>query len=344
MERNEIVMPTNLDAAVELYFTELVSAIGAYKATALHLSVGVPPSLRISGQIVTMTEEQLLTGDFLTQIVAALLTEEQQQYLAVRKSLLTTITIKNKTRCKLHVYYQQGQLSLTLSLIPNVVAPIEHLAVPQSLKALTQLRSGLVIVAGEYGQGKSTVLAGFIESLNQTVAQHIVTFEQSIEHTFNDAKSVIEQLEIGRDIPDVAAIVPFVSQEDVDTILISTVLDAVTVKTALHLAQMGKLVWLEVTAPTAHLALSECMSMFLSSEQEVIRDLLVTNLAAVVALRLATSNTGATTLTTEIAKKSAALTQLLRADNLDKLALVIENGHNDGMITFAQATKELQNF
>lgn len=331
-----------MDTVLELRFSKLLSAVGAYKAAALHLSVGVPPSLRIADQIVTLTEEDLLMEDFMLQLVEALLTEEQLQRLHLLKSLVVCVMIKNKTRCKLHAYYQQGTLSLTLSLISSAVTPVEQLPVSQAVKALTQIKSGLVIVAGGYGQGKSTVLAGIIESLNQTTAQHIVTFEQPVEYIFTDTKAIVEQLELGRDLPDVNAIIPFLEQEDVDTMLLSTVLDASTFKTALHCAQMGKLVLLEVTAPTASLALSECLSMFLSAEQPAIRELLAMNLQAVIALRMTTGSSTTTVITAEVARQTPGLSHLLRTDSVEKLALVIENGHNEGMITFAQSINELQ--
>lgn len=336
-------MPIALDSSSELHFIKLLSALSEYKASDLHLTIANPPSLRIAGKIVPLMNEDLITNEFIQNIVFSMLSDVQVQQLQLKRSLIFAYTFKGKTRYKVHVYYQHQHLSASFRFIPERVLPLSRLLVPQAVKDILQLQSGLVLVSGNYGTGKSTVLAGMIEELNLTTTQHIVTFEQPIEYVFVDDKSIIEQIEIGNDLPDLTYALEFASHEDVDVIMISVPLDAANVRTILQLTAMGKLVLVEVGALNTSRALERFITIFNTVEQPGIREMVANDLQAAMALQFTTVGSGTIVLTAEVLRSNAEVTQILKHESFDKLARVLENGQPDGMVTFAQSQQELQN-
>ncbi len=226
-------MPGLLDSATELRLNKLLSALSEYKASDLHLTIANPPSLRIGGKLQSLANEPLLTKDFLSNLIHALLTDLQLQTLELTKDVTTVVTFKGKARYKLHAYSQQGNYSLTFHTIPLTVAPLSRWTIHTAVQQCSQIQKGLIVVAGGYGAGKSTLVAGLVEELNQTSAHHIMTFEQPIEFVYTDAQSIVEQVEIGVDIPDLQSGLQRVYQEDVDIVVVNMVLDAASMGTVL---------------------------------------------------------------------------------------------------------------
>lgn len=337
------IMPIPLDSSNELHFIKLLSALSEYKASDLHLSVAAPPNLRISGKIVSLMNEDLITNEFIQNIVFSMLTDAQAQQLQLKRSLVFAFTFKGKTRYKVHVYYQHEHLSASFRFIPEHVLPLSRLLVPQAVKDIMQLQHGLVLVAGNYGTGKSTVLAGMLEELNLTTTQHIITFEQPIEYLFIDDKSIIEQVEIGIDLPDLTYALEFASHEDVDVIMVSAPLDAVNVRIILQLVAMGKLVLVEVGALTTSRALERLVTAFTTAEQPGIRMMIATHLQAAVALQFTTTATGTTALAAEVLRPNAEVLQIIKHESFEQLDAVLENNQTDGMATFTKSQQELQN-
>lgn len=331
-----------LDSSHELHFIKLLSALSEYKASDLHLTVAAPPSLRIAGKITALTNEDLITDDFIQNIVFAMLTDEQALQLQLKRALVFAYVFKGKARYKVHVYYQHNHLSASFRYIPEQITLVSRLLVPNAVKDLLHITTGLVVVAGDYGTGKSTVLAGLIQELNTTTTQHVVTFEQPIEFVFNDDKSIIEQIEIGQDLPDLTYAIDFATHEDVDTIMVAVPLEAVTVRTILQLADMGKLVFVEVGALNTARALERMIAVFTGSEQAGMRELLASSLQVAIALQFTTIASGTIGLAAEVLRPNSEVLQVLRHESFDKLGLILESGQRDGMATFAQTQQELQ--
>lgn len=332
-------MPIILDSATELRLNKLLSALSEYKGSDLHLTIANPPSLRIAGKLQSLANEALLTNDFLHNLIQALLTDAQLQTLELIKDVTTVITFKGKSRYKLHAYSQQGNYSLTFHTIPLTIPPLSRWTIHAAVQQCSQIQQGLVVVAGGYGAGKSTLVAGLVEELNQTSPHHIMTFEQPIEFVYTDAQSIIEQVEIGVDIPDVQSGLQRVYQEDVDVVVVNTALDAATMRTVLHFIEMGKLVILEVMAPTISLALTSMVGVFHAAEQVSVRDELATAIQAIIALQPSEEQGQAPAIACEVLRQNTATINFIKHESFDKISLLLENGRNDGMITFEQSLR-----
>ncbi|MFA6474915.1 MAG: ATPase, T2SS/T4P/T4SS family [Patescibacteria group bacterium] len=329
-------MPGLLDTTTELRLTKLLASVAEYKASDLHLTVANPPSLRIAGRIQPLTSEPLLTNDFIITVVQALLSDQQWEQFQLKKDILVTLTFKGKTRYKFHAYAQQGNISASFRLIPAVVQPLTRWTIHDAVKQCVSIKQGLIVVAGTYGTGKSTLVSGMVEEYNQTLAAHIMTFEQPIEYRFTDNKSIIEQVEVGTDVSDMPSALSRLYQEDIDIVTVNVPIDASVVRTVLQIVQSGKLVILEVLSPNVASALSSIVNCFRMDEQASIREVLSNQLEAVIALKQ-TNVGGQVTIACEVLRKNAATITVIKKDSFDKIGMLIESGRNDGMITFDQS-------
>lgn len=328
-----------LDSATELRLNKLLSTLSEYKGSDLHLTVANPPSIRIGGKLQPLTNEALLTADFIQTIIRALLTETQLQQLELKKDFATAITLKGKARYKIHAYAQQGNYSLTFRLIPSTVPPLSRWTIHDAVKRCVEIQRGLIVVAGSYGSGKSALITSLIEEHNQTAAHHIMTFEQPIEFAYTDAQSIIEQVELGTDVPDLPAARERVYQEDIDIIVVSCPLDAAVMRTVLQFVDMGKLVIVEVLAPSVQLALDSVVGVFHATEQPAVRESLAQALQAVIALQPVAEPGQNPVLACEVLRQTTATANFIKHDSFDKIGLLLENGRNDGMITFEQSIR-----
>lgn len=330
-------MVTPVNSSVELQISKLLASISEYKASDLHFSVGNPPTLRVAGKLVPLTAEELLTPEFIKSLLDGILPAELIPQLDLHRDITFTYATKGKARYKVHAYYQQGYVSLTFRLIPMTIPPLVNLDVPEPVKNIVQFQDGLIIVAGAYGAGKTTVLASCLEYYNQTFSKHIVTFERPIEILFTDAKSIIEQREVGRDIPNAAAVKDFAAQEDVDIIMIANVDNGDVLQAALHSAQMGKLVFIEVTAQSIQYALSRLIELVPQEDEAHVRASLAASLRAAVALQALPNNAGAVSLAAEVMLSGPGVVTMLRQDSFDKVNVILENGVAEGMLSFQQS-------
>lgn len=330
-------MVTPVNSSVELQISKLLASISEYKASDLHFSVGNPPTLRVGGKLVPLTSEELLTPEFIQSLIDGILPAELVPELDLHRDITFTYATKGKARYKVHAYYQQGYVSITFRLIPMTIPPLVNLDVPEPVKNIVQFQDGLIIVAGAYGAGKTTVLASCLEYYNQTFSKHIVTFERPIEILFTDAKSIIEQREVGRDIPNAAAVKDFAAQEDVDIIMIANVDNGDVLQAALHTAQMGKLVFIEVTAQSIQYTLERLIELVPHEDEAHVRSSLASCLRAVVALQAMPNNAGAVSLAAEVLLSGPGVTNMLRQDSFDKVNVILENGTAEGMLSFQQS-------
>lgn len=335
-------MSVALDSSHELRFTKLLSALSEYKASDLHFTLAAPPSLRIGDKIIPIPNEDILNSAFIENIVFSMLSEEQARQFELKKNIFFTHTFKGHSRYKVHCYLQSGHVAVSFRHIINQILPLSRLTVVSAVHNLAMLEAGLVIIAGDHGSGKSTLMAGMIEEYNQTRQQHIVTFEDPVEHIFVDNKSIIEQINLGKDLPDLSAALEFVTHEDVDIIVVSAPLDAANIRIVLQMATMGKLVICEMTATSLRSALERIINTFTASEHVAIREQLASVLQAAVAVGLRNTLSGNLVQVAEVLRSNPAVVNFLRHEPFDKIALILENGRNDGMVTFEQSARELE--
>jgi len=219
---------------------ELLETTIRKKASDLHLVTGIPPVLRINGNLIRMDEIKLKPQD--TENFAKLIMGEDFGSLEERGDMDLSYSLPGLGRFRVNVYKQRGTIALAIRVVGASVPEIADLGLPELVKELSLLKRGLVLVTGPAGSGKSTTLAAMINEINKNKSSHIITLEDPIEFLHKHDESIVEQREIGKDAKSFKTALNAVLREDPDVILIGELRDLDTISVALTAAETGHLV------------------------------------------------------------------------------------------------------
>jgi twitching motility protein PilT len=301
------------------------------RASDLHFTPGVPPQLRIDG-ILVPCDTPPLSPEKCRELSYAMLDEKRIARLESEKGLDTSMSVEGLGRFRLNVYFQRGSVAAAIRHLPWDIPPMEDLGVPLIMKEFCEKLSGLVLVSGPTGSGKSTTLASMLAYINAHQNVHIVSIEDPIEYLHRHKFSIVNQREVGRDTPSFPAAVREVLRQDPDVICIGEIRDLETVRTALTLAETGHLVLTTVHTSEAPLAISRILDIFPPHEQQAVRTQLSMSLQCVLVQQLLPDACGVgRCLATELMVASSAVRNLVRENNLQQLRSVIETSAKEGM-------------
>ncbi len=275
-----------MDTAQQLSVQKMLSAVDTYRATAVHLSVGNPPAMRVDGRLQSIPDFGIITPTFMHEVAASWMDQTNAERLSVNKELTIARTFENGKRFRISLFYQQGHISAVLVVVPEVIPSMQELGIPTAAQQLVNIPSGLVLIIGPHGSHQSLTAMSFIEYLNQTTQQRIVTIEHPVEFLFTDTQSVIDQREVGNDVHSVAQGLSFLLNEDVDTVMVSDVPDSDAMRSVLELANGGKRVFAILHAKTSISALSAIIHGVPESEQRQLRAALASGLAGIINQRV----------------------------------------------------------
>jgi twitching motility protein PilT len=269
--------PFNFKAAI----TEMVQRNGSD----LHLKVGRPPTIRVSGDLEPLEQAPLKPED-LKALAEQIMTPRQVKEFAEHKEADFAIGVPGIGRFRTNVYQQRGTLAFVFRAIPYEIKNIEDLKLPKVLKQIAMKPRGLVLVTGVTGSGKSTALAALINEINQARRCNIITVEDPIEFLHRDGQANVSQREVGTDTLSFESALRHVLRQDPDVILIGEIRDRITLDTAMKAADTGHLVFSTLHTTDATQTINRIISFFPPHEHDAVRNLLSTALEAVVSLRL----------------------------------------------------------
>ncbi len=201
-------------------------------ASDLHMVVGVPPMLRIDGELSPVPNEAILTPELMQKALEEVLKKEQWEALTVNKEIDFSLSFSQKARFRVNAYTQKGSLAVAFRRIPLIIPRMDDLGLPKLLHKFTTLRQGFILVTGPTGHGKSTTLAAMINEINETRSTHIVTIEDPIEFVFTPIKSIISQREMHEDTHSWSIALRSILREDPDVVLIGEMRDYETIASA----------------------------------------------------------------------------------------------------------------
>jgi twitching motility protein PilT len=227
--------------------------------------------------------------------------------------------------------------------VKATVPDFEHLGLPPVMKTVAEAPRGIVLLAGTTGCGKSTSLAAMIEHINGNFRKHVVTLEDPIEYVFEDNQSIIEQREVGLDTESFYTGLRAALRQDPDVIMIGEMRDSITFAAAISAADTGHLVLSTVHTTNASQSIGRILDFFKADEREQIRRQLAGTLRAIICQRMVPTIDGKVTPACEILLNTPVVRKMLEENRLDKLAVAIETGHDDGMQDFNKAVLELYN-
>ncbi len=306
-------------------------------ASDLHLTVGSPPAIRLSGEVVRIKAPPL-TKKEARRLIYQVLSDKQKMELEKNLELDFSFGVKNLARFRGNVYYQQSSLAAAFRLIPSVIPDFEALNLPQVLLDMTGVSSGLILVTGPTGSGKSTTLASMIDKINQSESGHIMTLEDPVEFVHQHKNCLVNQREIGTDSHTFAAGLKSLLRQDPDIILVGELRDQETIEAALTIAETGHLVFGTLHTNSTVQTINRIINVFPADKQSQIRSLLSFVLQGVIAQQLAPKKQGGRQLVQEILVPSMAIRNLIREDKIHQIYSQMQVGQDkSGMVTMNQS-------
>lgn len=310
-------------------------------ASDLHLSPGLPPILRINGDLTNITDMPPLDAEMTKNLIYTVMDKNQQQEFEKALELDFGIMIPNVASFRVNAFHQMRGIAAVFRVIPDKAPTLDDLGMPPVFKQLLDLPNGLILVTGPTGSGKSTTLAAMVDYINIHQACHIITIEDPIEFTHTSKKSLINQRQIHRDTHDFAAALRSSLREDPDVILVGEMRDLETIRLALTAAETGHLVMATLHTSSAPRTISRIVDVFPSGEKNIIRNMLSESLQAVICQTLLKKTTGGRAAALEIMLGSTAIRNLIREDKIAQMSTSIQTSGDTGMCTLDQHLQEL---
>ncbi len=308
-------------------------------ASDIHLKVGMPPVLRIQGDLKPVPDMAVLTNDELGKAMWEIMSPAQRERFKTTNDCDLAHSVPGAARFRCNVFRTQQRIGAVLRAIPSQVKTIDELQLPAMLKSVAREPRGLVLVTGATGSGKSTTLAAMIEEINRTLPHHILTIEDPVEFVFQDQKCVVNQREIGVDTPNFSQALRAALRQDPDVILLGELRDLETVEIALHAAETGHLVLATLHTIDAHEAISRVVGFFEPHQRQQVRLQLGSVLRAVVSQRLVPAQGGGRIAALEIMLNTGTISECIaNPDRTREIRDHIRQGRAQyGMQTFDQA-------
>jgi twitching motility protein PilT len=325
----------------DIHADDLLRMVVEKGASDLHLAVGVPPILRIDGELAATPFEKLTAQDS-QRLVYDILTDEQIQRYEANFELDFSYSLAKISRFRVNAYRDKGTVASAFRVIPTRIPTIRELSLPTTLEELTRKPRGLVLVTGPTGSGKSTTLAAMVNQINTESSKHIITIEDPIEYLHQHRMSVINQRELGIDTKAFGNALKSALREDPDVILVGEMRDLDTISTAITCAETGHLVFSTLHTNNAPQTIDRMVDVFPPSQQEQIRFMLSNNLEAVICQQLIPKiGMPGRVCCMEIMIASAAIRNLIRESKAHQITSVIQTGANLGMQTMDQCLRDL---
>ncbi len=323
---------------------ELLKAMIERKGSDLHLMAGMPPAIRLNGELVPLADHGRMTPEALGVVIHELLSEEQRRRFEsdpeMRYELDFAYSIHGLGRFRFNIHKQRGTYGAVARALSATIPELSSLGLPASVERLTQAKKGLALVTGPTGSGKSTTLAAIIDHINRHRADHILTIEDPIEYLHNSKKSYVTQREVG-DSADTLSFknaLKYALRQDPDVILIGEMRDYETIGIAITSAETGHLVFGTLHTNSAAQTIGRIIDVFPADQVEQVKTQLAGNLFGVLAQILLPRADGQGRICAcEIMFATSAIRNNIRTNNIDAIYQSIQTGQKDGMQTMDQS-------
>jgi twitching motility protein PilT len=309
-------------------------------ASDFHLTVGRPPMVRASGSMETIRYRVISELDF-TEMLEPITPPELWKVFQAEGDADYSYEVPGQARYRVNIFRQQRGSGAVFRVIPTKILTIEQLGLPDQVRRLAQIRSGLVLVTGPTGSGKSTTLAAIIDLINETRSLHIITIEDPIEFVHPNKKCLIHQREIGSHAKSFAEALKAAGREDPDLILVGEMRDLDTISMALSAAERGTLVFGTLHTNNAAKTMDRIISVFPAPEQEGIRNVLGETIRAVLAQQLLPQVGGGRVAALEILFSSPAIGNMIREGKSGQITSAIQTGVREGMVDMDTSIRRL---
>jgi len=314
-----------------LHIDRLLEACIKTGGSDLHLTVGRPPVLRIHGRLRSL-DTKVLEPEDTSSLMKSITPEKNQQELQERGGADFGFAFGDAGRFRTSIFRQRGNITMVLRLIPSTIFTFEEIGLPKVCASLCHRPRGLFLVTGPTGSGKTTTLASMINYINENMDQHIITVEEPIEYYHSHKKSIINQREVGLDVPTFSEALKRSLRMDPDVILVGELRDLETMEAAVSAAETGHLVFSTLHTTGCQGTINRIIDAFPVSQQEQIRVQLSTNLLAVLSQTLCPLKSGKGRVAAyEFMVVTPAISNLIRENKVYRIESAIQIGKGVGM-------------
>jgi twitching motility protein PilT len=311
------------------------------QASDIHFSPGQPPILRVFGNLLRLVREKIITPEDSKNLAFLIMNESQREVFFKKKDLDFSYNFGKKARFRVNVFYQMGQISIAMRLVPSKIRTIEELNLPPVLHQFTKAQQGFVLICGPASHGKSTTLAALIDEINHIRSEHIITIEDPIEYVFEDDKSIIDQREVGEDALSFTRALRAALREDPDVIMVGEMRDPETIAIAITAAETGHLVFATLHTNSAAQTIHRIVDSFPPEQQGQVRAQLSGSLLGIISQRLIPRMKGGLIPACEVMLNTSAISNLIRENKIHEIPAVIETSAEIGMITLNRSLSDL---
>ncbi len=312
-----------------------------HDASDIHLIADHPPMMRVHTTVQPM-DLPILTPEKLLEMFKEMSVESAQKELQKNQDADFSYASSEYGRYRVNAHVQRKSIAIALRAVKTVIPPLENLNLPDIISRLTYLPRGLVLVTGDTGSGKTTTLAAMIQAMNQRYRKHIITLEDPVEYSLHSEKCVIEQRELGADMPSFASGLKHILRQDPDIILVGEMRDLDTTALAITAAETGHLVLSTLHTVNASQTVERIVDMYPADQQNQIRSMLANTLQAVISQTLFSRiDKPGMVPAVEILLCTPAVRNLIRENRAYEIPNVIETNRSMGMTSLDSSIAEL---
>ncbi len=325
---------------------ELLTASVKNRASDLHISSGMPPLLRIDGDMHQINKSDSLKDNALSEkatkdLIYSIMKENQKARFEKDLECDFSFKIDNVARFRVNVFFQDRGIAAVFRTIPDKILSLEDLKAPRILSELMSKKKGLILITGPTGSGKSTTLAAMVDYYNKNFSGHILTIEDPIEFLHTSQRSLINQRELGVNTLSFSNALRAALREDPDVILVGELRDLETIKLALTAAETGHLVLATLHSSSANKTINRIIDAFPEGDKTMVRTMLAESLEAVVAQTLLKKKEGGRIAVHEILLGTNPVKNLIRENKIPQIYSTMQSARKLGMITMESALEDL---
>ncbi|MBT4516451.1 MAG: PilT/PilU family type 4a pilus ATPase [Candidatus Komeilibacteria bacterium] len=310
-------------------------------ASDLHIIVGRPPILRIDGELKIIDGATEITRDAAEQMIFSILTEKQKTKFIEERELDISYEIAKFSRYRVNIHWEKDNIGLVARVISNEIPKLEDLGLPPIAHKMIERTSGLLLVTGPTGCGKSTTLAAMVEKINSMRFANIITLEDPIEFIHKSDKSIIKQRQLGNDMLSFEGALRHVLRQDPNVIMVGEVRDLETMSATITLAETGHLVLATLHTHNASQTIDRIIDVFPPHQQAQVRLQLSISLNGIISQQLLPKVGGGRIAAREILINTPAVANIIRENKIPQIKSVIQTSADEGMFSMEQNIKEL---
>ena len=319
---------------------EMLKAANERGASDLHITVGVPPKIRIDGELTDIADERIMPADA-ENLIMPIIPDHARKQLAENGESDFSYAVAGVGRYRVNAFRQRGSYACVIRIVGTRIPSPQELGLPESVVALTELKRGLVIVTGPTGSGKSTTLASLVDVINSTQNVNVITLEDPIEYLHRHNKAIVNQREIGVDSFSYMSALRAALREDPDVIMVGEMRDLDTISTAITAAETGHLVLSTLHTTGAANTIDRIIDVFPPHQQQQIRIQLAGVLESVISQQLLPKVFGGRVAAFEVMHTNTAIKNLIRESKTHQIDNIIQTNRKLGMMMMDDAIMEL---